>query len=121
MLNSSLNKVAIIGAARTPIGKFGGALKDFSPTQLGTFAAREALSRSGLSAVEIGHVVFGNVIHTEARDMYLARVIALDAGLDVGTPALTVNRLCGSGLQAIATAAQEIAVGNCSAALARGR
>jgi acetyl-CoA C-acetyltransferase len=120
MSNSLLNKVAIIGAARTPIGKFGGALKDFSPAQLGTIVAREALSRSGLVPAEIGHVVFGNVIHTEARDMYLARVIALDAGLDVATSALTVNRLCGSGLQAIATAAQEIGLGNCSAALAGG-
>jgi acetyl-CoA C-acetyltransferase len=120
MSNSPLHKVAIIGAARTPIGKFGGALKDFGPAQLGTIAARAALSRSGLAPAEIGHVIFGNVIHTEARDMYLARVIALDAGLDVGTPALTVNRLCGSGLQAIASAAQEIALGNCRAALAGG-
>ncbi len=81
---------------------------------------REAVSRAGVSADDVGHVVFGNVIHTEARDMYISRVAAIDGGLNTETPALTVNRLCGSGMQAIVSAAQAIMLGDCEVAVAGG-
>jgi acetyl-CoA C-acetyltransferase len=112
--------VVILGAARTPIGKYGGSLKDIPPTDLGAFAAREAIIRAGIDAKEVDQVVFGNVIHTEARDMYFARVVALRAGIRFESSALTVNRLCGSGLQAIASAAQEILLGNADVSVAGG-
>ena len=110
-------EVVILSAVRTPIGKFGGALKDIPPSELGADVVREGVKRSGLSASDIGNVVFGNVIHTEARDMYLSRVAALMGGLPVETPALTLNRMCGSGLQAIVTAAGMIAHGDTDAAV----
>jgi acetyl-CoA C-acetyltransferase len=113
-------QVVVAGAARTPIGKFGGALKDLGPTELGAIAASEAIKRSGLDAKDVDHLVFGNVIHTEASDMYLARVVALRAGLAVQAPALTVNRLCGSGLEAIASGAQEIMLENAKVVVAGG-
>jgi acetyl-CoA C-acetyltransferase len=113
-------EVMVISGARTPIGDFGGALKDVPPTALGAQVAREALSRAGVGGAEVGHVVFGNVIHTEPRDMYMARVAALDAGIGQDTPALTVNRLCGSGLQAIVSAAQSIMLGDAEIAVAGG-
>ncbi|PAU86135.1 acetyl-CoA C-acyltransferase [Pseudomonas sp. WN033] len=112
--------VVIISGVRTAIGDFGGSLKDFSPVELGTLVAREALKRSGLDTGSVGHVVFGNVIQTEPRDMYLARAVGLLAGIDKATPALTLNRLCGSGLQAIITAAQGIMLGDYDSALAGG-
>ena len=99
-------EVVVLSAVRTAIGKFGGALKDVPPTELAARVVCQSMQRSGLSGADIGHVVFGNVIHTEAKDMYLSRVAALKAGLQQETPALTLNRLCGSGLQAILTAAQ---------------
>jgi acetyl-CoA C-acetyltransferase len=102
----------VVGGARTAIGDYGGALKDFAPTKLGAIAIKEAVSRAKVDPAAVGHVVMGSVIHGEARDMYLSRVAALDAGLPVGTPCLTVNRLCGSGLQAIVSAAQHILLGD---------
>jgi acetyl-CoA C-acetyltransferase len=105
-------EVVVVGGARTAIGDYGGALKDFAPTKLGAIAIKEAVSRAKVDPAAVGHVVMGSVIHGEARDMYLSRVAALDAGLPVGTPCLTVNRLCGSGLQAIVSAAQHILLGD---------
>jgi acetyl-CoA C-acetyltransferase len=104
--------VMVVSGARTAIGDYGGALKDVPPTRLGAIAIREAVARAKLDPASVGHVVMGSVIHGEARDMYLSRVAALDAGLPDGTPCLTVNRLCGSGLQAIVSAAQHILLGD---------
>jgi acetyl-CoA C-acetyltransferase len=114
------NEVVIVSGVRTAVGDYGGALKDFSPSDLGAIALREAVARAGVEAEAIGHAVFGHVIHTEPVDMYLARVLSLKAGLAEATPALTVNRLCGSGLQAIISAAQQIELNVCSAAVAGG-
>ena len=105
-------EVMVVSGARTAIGDYGGALKDLAPTKLGAIAIREAVARSGIDPASVGHVVIGSVIHGEARDMYISRVAAIDAGLPVGTPCLTVNRLCGSGLQAIVSAAQHILLGD---------
>ena len=113
-------EVVVLSAVRTPVGKFGGALKDIPPTELAAKVVCQSLQRSGLSAADIGHVVFGNVIHTDAKDMYLSRVAALRAGLQVDTPALTLNRMCGSGLQAIVTAADAIVHGDTDAAIGGG-
>ncbi len=113
-------EVVVLSAVRTPIGKFGGALKDIPPTELAAKVVCQSLQRSGLSAADIGHVVFGNVIHTDAKDMYLSRVAALRAGLQVDTPALTLNRMCGSGLQAIVTAADAVVHGDTDAAIGGG-
>jgi acetyl-CoA C-acetyltransferase len=113
-------EVVVLSAVRTPIGKFGGALKDIPPSELAAKVVCQSLQRSGLSAADIGHVVFGNVIHTDAKDMYLARVAALRGGLQVDTPALTLNRMCGSGLQAIVTAADAVVHGDTDAAIAGG-
>lgn len=110
----------IVSAARTAIGDFGGALKDLSPTELGVVTAREAIARAGIDAREIGQAFYGNVIHTEPRDMYLARTIAMGADLSERAPALTVNRLCGSGLQAIISGIQAIAMGDADIVLAGG-
>ena len=113
-------EVVVLSAVRTAIGKFGGALKDIPPTELAAKVVCQGVQRSGLSPGDIGHVVFGNVIHTEAKDMYLSRVASLRGGLPVSTPALTLNRLCGSGLQAILTAAQTIVHGDADAAIGGG-
>src|SRR5579863_3970072 len=110
-------EVVVLSAVRTAIGKFGGALKDIPPTELAAKVVCQSVQRSGLSKTDIGHVVFGNVIHTDAKDMYLARVAALRGGLPVETPALTLNRMCGSGLQAIVTAACMVARGDCDTAV----
>ena len=115
-----MNDVFIMSANRSAIGGFGGALKSFCPVDLGTLVAKEAISRSGFEAEEIEHAVFGNVIHTEPRDMYVSRVIALQAGLSKNSAALTVNRLCGSGLQAIISATQLLAMGDASITMAGG-
>lgn len=112
--------VLVLSATRTGIGKYGGGLKDVPPCDLATAVVREAVSRSGAQAEAVGHVVFGNVIHTEARDMYLSRVAAVNAGLPVQTPAFNVNRLCGSGLQAIVSAAQAIKLADADVAVAGG-
>jgi acetyl-CoA C-acetyltransferase len=113
-------EVVVVSGVRTAIGDFGGALKDFSPTQLGAQVVREVLKRANVTGDDVGHVVFGNVIQTEAKDMYLARVAALDGGVAQHAPALTVNRLCGSGLQAIVSAAQSILLGDADVAIGGG-
>ena len=112
--------VVVLSAVRTAIGKYGGSLKDTPPADLAALVTKEAVARSGASPSDVGHVVFGNVIHTEARDMYLSRVATVNAGLPVETPALTVNRLCGSGLQAIVSAAQTVALGEADVAVGGG-
>jgi len=116
----SSREVVVVSGTRTAIGDYGGALKDFAATRLGAVAIREAVARAKVDPASVGHVVMGSVIHGEARDMYLARVAAVDAGLPVGTPCLTVNRLCGSGLQAIVSAAQHLLLGDCEVAVAGG-
>jgi acetyl-CoA C-acetyltransferase len=113
-------EIYVVAAARTAIGTFGGALKDVPLTQLATTAVREALKRSGAEAATIGHVVMGNVIPTDTRDAYLARVAAVEAGIPHETPAMNVNRLCGSGLQAIVSAAQTILLGDADLAIGGG-
>ncbi|MFN0039038.1 MAG: acetyl-CoA C-acyltransferase family protein [Burkholderiales bacterium] len=113
-------EVVIVSGVRTAIGDFGGALKDFAPTELGARCVREALVRAQVTPDEVGHVVFGNVLHTEPKDMYLSRVCAIQGGIPIGVPAMTLNRLCGSGLQAIVTAAQIIALGDADIAVAGG-
>lgn len=115
-----MNEVFVVSAVRTAIGAFGGRLKDIPPTGLASRVSAEAIARSGISPAEFGHVVFGQVIHTEAKDCYISRVAAINAGIPVETPALTVNRLCGSGLQAIVSAAQGILLGDYDIALAGG-
>jgi acetyl-CoA C-acetyltransferase len=115
-----MREVYIVSGVRTAIGTFGGSLKDVAPSDLATKVTAEALSRSGVPAAEIGHVVFGQVLHTEARDMYISRVAMINAGIPVETPALTVNRLCGSGVQAIISAAQSIMLGDCEIAIGGG-
>jgi acetyl-CoA C-acetyltransferase len=120
MKNQNHRDVVVVSAVRTALGKFGGALKDTPPSELAGDVVRESVKRSGLTASDIGNVVFGHVIHTDAKDMYLSRVAALRGGLSIDTPALTLNRMCGSGLQAIVTAANMIARGDCDAAVAGG-
>jgi acetyl-CoA C-acetyltransferase len=115
-----MTDVMVVAGARTAIGDYGGAFKDIPPTKLGSIAIREALQRAEVDPASVGHVVVGSVIHGEARDMYMSRVAALDAGVKVGTPCLTVNRLCGSGLQAIVSAAQHIMLGDCTTAIGGG-
>jgi acetyl-CoA C-acetyltransferase len=116
----STREVVVVAGARTAIGDYGGALKDVPPTKLGATAIKEAVARAKVDPASVGHVVIGSVIHGEARDMYISRVAALDAGLPVGTPCLTVNRLCGSGLQAIVSAAQHIQLGDTDTVVAGG-
>ena len=117
---SGKREVVVVSAVRTAIGDYGGALKGLAPTDLAARVAREAVARAGIEPARIGHVVFGNVIHTEPKDMYLSRVAMIDAGIPKETPALTLNRLCGSGFQAIVTAANAIQLGDADAALAGG-
>src|ERR671926_1859401 len=112
--------VVVLSGVRTAIGKYGGSLKDLPPADLGAAVVREAVGRSGVEPGEVGHTVFGNVIHTETRDMYLSRVASVNGGLPVETPAFTLNRLCGSGLQAIVSAAQAILLGDTDTAVAGG-
>lgn len=117
---STEREVVVLSAVRTAIGRYGGSLKDLSPTELGAIVTRESIKRAGIEPSEVGHVVFGNVIHTDAKDMYLARVAAVRGGIPVETPAFTVNRVCGSGLQAIISAAQIIRLGETNVAVAGG-
>ena len=112
--------IFVIATARTAIGSFGGALKDVPNTQLATTVVKAAIARAGIAADAVGHVVMGNVIPTDTKDAYLARVAAIDAGCPIETPAFNVNRLCGSGLQAIISAAQAIALGDCDVAIGGG-
>jgi len=112
--------VFVVGAARTAIGTFGGALKDVPLSDLATLAVKTALERSGAGAASVGHLAMGTVIPTEPRDAYLSRVAAMNAGLPKETPAFNVNRLCGSGLQAIISASQAITLGDCEVAVGAG-
>ena len=113
-------EVVVLSAVRTPIGKYGGGLAPVPLCDLAATVVREAVSRAAVEPDDVGHAVFGNVIHTEVRDMYLSRVAAVNGGLPVETPAFTVNRLCGSGLQAIVSAAQAVRLGDCEVAVAGG-
>lgn len=113
-------EVLVVGCARTAIGSFGGSLKDIPLTSLATTAVRGAIERSGIAPERVEHVVMGNVIPTEPRDAYLARIAAIDAGIPIETPAFNVNRLCGSGLQAIISAAQSILLGDVDVAIGGG-
>ena len=115
-----MTPVYILSAVRTAIGSFGGSLKECAPIDLGIIAAKEAIARSGLPPKQMGHGVFGNVIHTEPRDMYISRCITIGAGMEDSAPALTVNRLCGSGLQAVVSATQLIQLGDTQTAIAGG-
>ncbi len=115
-----MNEVIVASAVRTAIGDFGGALKDVPPCDLGATVIRAALERAGVSGDEVGHVAVGHVINTEPRDMYLSRVAAMNAGISKETPAFNVNRLCGSGLQAIVSAAQTIMLGDAEIAVGAG-
>ncbi len=115
-----MTDVYILSAARTAIGTFGGALAGLPPYDIATVATKAALARAGVDPAEIGTVVMGHVINTEPRDMYLSRVAAMQAGIPEGTPAMNVNRLCGSGAQAIVTATQMLMLGDASMALAGG-
>ncbi len=127
---NDLPGVVVLSATRTAIGRYGGGLASVPPCDLAATVVREAVSRAGVEPADVGHAVFGNVIHTETRDMYLGRVAAVNGGLPVTTPAFTVNRLCGSGftvnrlcgsgLQAIVSAAQAIKLGDADAAVAGG-
>ena len=113
-------EVVVVSGVRTAIGTFGGALKDVAPCELGALVVREALARAGVKGEDVGHVVFGHVINTEPRDMYLSRVAAVNGGVSAETPAFNVNRLCGSGLQAVVSAAQTILLGDADIAIAGG-
>jgi acetyl-CoA C-acetyltransferase len=113
-------EVVVVGGVRTAIGKFGGSLKDLPPTELGALVVREVLERTGVKGEDVGHVVFGNVLASGPKDLYLSRVAAIDAGIPQATPAFNVNRLCGSGLQAIVSAAQTILLGDAEVAIGGG-
>jgi len=115
-----MTDVVITGAARTAIGSYGRGLKDIAPSDLGATASKAAMERAQVDPADVGHVVFGNVIHTEPGDMYMARVVGIKSGIPQETPAYTVNRLCGTGVQAIVSAAQTIQTGEAEIALAGG-
>ena len=115
-----MTDIVILDGARTAIGTFGGSLAGTPPIDLGTAVAKAAMQRSGVEGGQIGHVVFGHVINTEPRDMYLSRVAAMQAGIPETTPAMNVNRLCGSGAQAIVSAVQSLLLGDAEFALAGG-
>jgi acetyl-CoA C-acetyltransferase len=115
-----MDDIVILSGARTAIGTFGGALASVAPTQLGAVVAHAALARAGVAGGQIGHVVFGHVINTEPRDMYLSRIAAIEAGIPDTTPAMNVNRLCGSGAQAIVSVIQSLAMGDADFGLAGG-
>ncbi|AUL47929.1 acetyl-CoA acetyltransferase [Bordetella trematum] len=115
-----MKEVIVAAGVRTAIGDFGGALKDQAPCDLGAMVIRAALERAGVEGHEVGHVVMGHVINTEPRDMYLSRVAAMNAGIAKETPAFNVNRLCGSGLQAVVSAAQSLMLGDAEIAVAAG-
>jgi acetyl-CoA C-acetyltransferase len=120
VLEIMMTDVYLLSAARTAIGSFGGALRDERPGELAGHVAAAAIDRAGIHADAVGNVVFGNVIHNEPRDVYAARIAAVKAGIPKETPAMTVNRLCGSGLHAVISAAQSLMLGDCEMALAGG-
>jgi len=113
-------EVVVVSGVRTAIGTFGGSLKDTPTVDLGALVVKEALARAGVDGKDVGHVVFGHVVNTEPRDMYLSRVAAINGGCAKETPAMNVNRLCGSGLQAIVSASQSILLGDCDIAIGGG-
>ncbi|WP_121068352.1 acetyl-CoA C-acyltransferase family protein [Chachezhania antarctica] len=115
-----MTDIVLLDGARTAIGTFGGTLASVPPIELATVAAEAALERSGVEGGQIGHVVFGHVINTKPKDMYLSRVAAMQAGIPEGTPAMNVNRLCGSGAQAVVSAVQSLMLGDADFALAGG-
>lgn len=115
-----MEEVVVVAACRTAVGDFGGALKDVPPTELGATVVRAVLERGGVPAADVGQVVFGHVINTEPRDMYLSRVASVNAGIPHESVAMNVNRLCGSGLQAIISAAQAIKLGDTKIAIGAG-
>ena len=113
-------EVVIVSGVRTAIGTYGGSLKDIAPTELAAQVVREALKRANSAGQDVGHVVFGHVVNTEPKDMYLSRMAAINGGCPKETPAFNVNRLCGSGLQAIVSASQSILLGDCDIAIGGG-
>jgi len=115
-----MREVVVVSGVRTAIGTYGGSLKDIPPTELGAHVVRASLARAGVDGKDVGHVVFGHVLNTEPKDMYLSRVAAIHGGCADGTPAFNVNRLCGSGLQAIVSASQAIMLGDCDIAIGGG-
>ncbi|MGH8648576.1 MAG: acetyl-CoA C-acyltransferase, partial [Burkholderiales bacterium] len=117
---ASGREVVVLSGVRTAIGDYGGALKDVAPTELSAQVISEAVKRASVDAKEVGACVIGNVIHTEAKDLYFSRVAALKGGLPQDSTALTVNRLCGSGLQAIVSASQMITLGDADVAVGGG-
>ena len=117
---NSEREVVVLSAVRTAIGRYGGSLKDHPPTELAATVVRESVKRAGVESSDVGHVVFGNVIHTDPHDMYLSRVAAIKGGLPIETPAFTLNRLCGTGLQAIVSAAQIVKLGDADVVVAGG-
>ncbi|MBA4739606.1 MAG: acetyl-CoA C-acyltransferase family protein [Burkholderiales bacterium] len=117
---ADVREVVVVSGVRTAIGDYGGSLKEIPPTDLAAKCIKEALSRANIESKDVGHVVFGNVIHTEPKDMYFARVASMNSGIPKEVPALTLNRLCGTGLQAIVTAAQMIQLGDANIAVAGG-
>jgi acetyl-CoA C-acetyltransferase len=117
---SKSREVVVVSGVRTAVGDFGGSLKSFRANQLAAMVVKEVVARSGVDPADFGHCVFGNVIHSEPRDMYISRYAAIEGGLPKEVPALTVNRLCGSGLQAVVSAAQSILLDDCDIAVAGG-
>ena len=115
-----MKEIVILGGARTAIGAFGGSLAGTSPIELATVVAKAALERSGVEGAQIGTVAIGHVINTEPKDMYVSRVAAMNAGIPDTTPAMNVNRLCGSGVQAIVSVMQSLALGDADFGLAGG-
>jgi acetyl-CoA C-acetyltransferase len=113
-------EVVVVSGVRTAIGTYGGSLKDIAPTDLAATVVRESLARANVTGADVGHVVFGHVVNTEPKDMYLSRVAAIKGGCAESTPAYNVNRLCGSGLQAIISASQSILLGDCDVAIGGG-
>ena len=113
-------EVVVLSGVRTAIGDYGGGLKDMAPTALGAAVIREAVARAKIDPGAVGHMVLGSVVHGEVRDMYISRVAGIEGGLPIGTPCLTVNRLCGSGLQAIVSAAQHVLLGDTDCVIGAG-
>src|ERR1700758_4253047 len=119
-MSSQTADIAIVAGARTPMGRYGGKLRDFTAMELAAVAGQEAIRRSGVDPKEFDHAVFGNAQQTSGDSLYGARHVGLKAGLPIETPALTVNRLCGSGMQSLVNAAQMIQLGEASTVLAGG-
>ncbi len=117
---STTREIVVLSAVRTAVAGYGGTLKDIPPCDLAATCIREAVARSGANPEDVGHTVLGQIIHTEARDMYVSRLASVNGGLPVDTPAFTLNRLCGSGLQAIVSATQQIETGHCDIAIGGG-